>query len=72
MFALVKKNKRLYIVSEGGVNIYTPPDFLRDKIISRQQLQEVVGRLNAGQNYADVIMEFESYIADGYRNAKYR
>jgi hypothetical protein len=66
MFEVVKKNKRLYV--RNAVEEYTPPDFLRDKIITRQQLQKVADRLNTGHNYADVIMEFESSIMNDYRS----
>jgi hypothetical protein len=57
-FEVIKKNTRLYIV-QGGVEIYTPPDFLRPFLISREPLQKLAQRLSEIP-YIDAVLEFES------------
>lgn len=59
MYEVVKKFKRLYIVKDGEM-IYTPPDFIRHKIKSREELEEIASQLNQGTDYIDAIMKFET------------
>ena len=58
-YYVLKRNGRLWVVL-NDVGIYTPPDFLRNKIVNRSQLEAVCVRLNSGEDYADVIREFET------------
>lgn len=48
---VVKRNKMLHIVvEETGEVLYTPPDFLRPYINSRQDLQGLADHFTARQN----------------------
>lgn len=61
MFSLSKRHKRLVILNKDGEIVYTPPDFMRRFVPSRQELQFVVDKFNAiGQYDIQSIMEFES------------
>jgi len=59
-FRVIKKNKRLWIEDETGKLIYTPPDYIRHLIKSREQLQEVADKLSAGADYITEIVEFQT------------
>lgn len=57
-YSVCKRNGRLLVIQETEV-VYAPPDFLRHRIVSREQLQVVADRLNAGGDYIDVVRSFE-------------
>jgi hypothetical protein len=59
---LQKRNKRLEIVTVTDERVYSPPDYLRSYIRGRNEVQEVVDKLNSGCHYVDTIVEFESMI----------
>lgn len=54
-----KSNGRLIIADLSGRVLYTPPDFLRGRIRSRDAVADLARRINAGERYIDVITEFE-------------
>lgn len=58
---VVKRNKRLFIETENGEVVYTPPDFIRSKIHSREQLHKLIQRMET-VGYIDAVMEFETNI----------
>ena len=61
-FTLVKQYKRLKILDGSSKVVYTPPDFLRHKIVNRSQLQKLCDEFNEkGYNITSII-EFESSI----------
>lgn len=61
---VVKQNKRLYIQDESGKNLYTPPDFLRPYVTSREVIkrlaEEMSIELMETQDTIRTIMRFES------------
>lgn len=60
-YQVVKRNKRLYIEScESGNPVYTPPDFLRSHMKSRDQLKALADKLTAGESYIDAVAAFEA------------
>ena len=60
MFTLQKVNGRLHII-KNGKSVYSPPDFIRHKIRSKEDLQKVVDIFNTKNNYdIDAIVEFET------------
>lgn len=65
-YTLLKRNKRLHIIEvESDKSVYTPPDFLRNKIRDRTELQKVVDIFNEVGNYSiKAIMEFEGTFSD--------
>lgn len=58
-FSLVKFNKRLYIC-DNGEHIYSPPDFLRHRIFSRDQLNRMVDQMNETGDVFEAVWEFET------------
>ena len=65
MFAIQKINKRLHIVN-GGRPVYSPPDFVRGRVRSRDDLQLVADAFNARGAYDVVaVMEFETKLRPG-------
>jgi len=61
---VVKKNKRLSIVDEDDVVVYTLPDFLRKKIHSKTDLDVIIEKLREGIPEIDVIWCFERTMGD--------
>jgi len=60
MFAIQKINKRIHIVN-GGRPVYSPPDFIRGRVRSRDDLQLVADAFNARGDYdVGAVMEFET------------
>lgn len=60
-YQVVKRNKRLYIEScDSGNTVYTPPDFIRPHMKSRDQLKTLADKLTAGESYIDAVTAFES------------
>jgi hypothetical protein len=60
MTLVVKKlNKRLVIV-DGDAIFYCPPDFLRNKIKSRADLERLVEEIGVADQPIDAIMAFET------------
>ena len=59
---VVKRNKKLVVICfETGDVVYTPPDFLRKKMVNRDRLEHLADRLNIEWlNPIEAIMEFES------------
>ena len=58
---VVKRNKRLFIGRlETGDTVYTPPDFIRPHMKSRDQLKVLAEKLTAGESYIDAVVAFES------------
>lgn len=61
--AVVKRNKRLYIVDESGKTLYTPPDFLRPYVTNRDVIkslaEEMSIELMEKQDTIRSIMRFE-------------
>lgn len=65
---VIKKNKRLYIrVRETGELYYTPPDFIRKKIQSREIMVDLCNELSyiPYQDWFNVIFEFEGKMNKG-------
>lgn len=61
IYSVVKIDKRLFIVSEGGERVYTPPDFIRHKLNGRHGIQSLADRLNASGKYdIGAVAAFES------------
>src|SRR4051794_558145 len=52
------------VVAATGQVIYTPPDFLKDAITSRADLQLLAEALDRGERYIDAIMAFEADRSD--------
>ena len=46
MFRVIKRSKRLMIIDENDNIIYVPPDFLKQKTVSRAKLQELCDEFN--------------------------
>ena len=58
-FILVKRAGRLWVY-EDGQPLYTPPDFVRQAMLNRTLLAELVARLNAGASYIKSVVWFET------------
>ncbi len=66
-FEVKKINKRLFLCTlEDRKPIYTPPDFYRPHIRSRQELIAVANNINGGTPYIEAILEFETTLSDRY------
>lgn len=60
---ILKKDTRLKIIDENNKVVYSPPDFIRKKMLNRKQLQQVCDKLNdVGYYDINIIIEFESSI----------
>lgn len=60
MFTVRKMHKRLHVVGADGDSVYTPPDFLRSRIQSREALQRLADAFNAAGAYTiEAVVEFE-------------
>lgn len=63
-YRVSKRNKRLFIDdAESGEAIYSPPDFLRHRMKSREGMQRLAEELSAGACYIDAVIKFETNIA---------
>jgi hypothetical protein len=63
MYRVVKRNKKLMIIDNNDKMIYTPPSFLKDKIASREQVQELCDEFNRlTSRDIDAIIRFESQL----------
>lgn len=60
MYRVIKNRKRLYIVDDKEQVFYTPPDFVRSYIPSRDVLQEVADYWNEFGYDIKIIMEMEA------------
>jgi hypothetical protein len=58
-FALVKRNKR-FIIERDGEPVYSPPDFLRPKIVGRDPLHELARQMNEQGYSIGLIVAFET------------
>lgn len=56
----IKENKRIWIIDQEGNKIYTPPDFLRNKI-NKKIMTDVATKmsLTPRENWFNIIFEFE-------------
>jgi len=61
---VIKRNKRLMIQClENGEILYCPPDFIRDKLKSREPLIELAEKMLTTDTIK-LIMEFEKKVLD--------
>jgi hypothetical protein len=59
-YRVEKINKRLWIVTDSGEKVYTPPDFLLPYIHNRQGLVELAWRMTTIPSRIKLITEFET------------
>lgn len=61
-FQVVKANKRLWIECvETGERVYTPPDFIRHRLQSREPMRFLANKLNEiGRYDIGAVVAFES------------
>ena len=63
MYEMRKIHKRFFVIDDNGAKIYTMPDYMTGLLRSRQEFQEkIVDRLNQGDNYSKVILDFHEEI----------
>lgn len=60
---LVKRNKRLMIVNGEDQVIYSPPDFLRNFIRDRSEMQRLIDDAQRGRAMIDCVMSFERILS---------
>jgi hypothetical protein len=59
MFTVAKFNKRLYVM-DGDERLYTPPDFLRQRLTGRREMHALADSLNEGVPYIKAVIAFET------------
>jgi len=60
-YKMVKRNKRLIIVDSNDKLVYGMPDFLRNHLRDRKELQKLVDKFNiVGYRNIQDIVEFET------------
>jgi hypothetical protein len=61
-FQVIKANKRLWIETvETGERVYTPPDFMRHKMQSREPMRRCAAAFTAAGRYdIGAVVELES------------
>lgn len=64
-YDVAKINKRVHIIDGRTKIIYTPPDFIRDKMTNREKLKTLAEKFNQiGGRDIDAIIEFEASFYD--------
>lgn len=73
-YSMKKVNKYLFVIDSNDNLVYTTPNHMKHLMIDRYEFErEVVDRLNAGDRYIHVIMDFEEKLWDRHlkkRNPK--
>lgn len=57
---VVKRNRRLVVVDDEGVLVYCPPDWIRNRMAGRSDLQRLVNRVADGARLIDEIIALET------------
>ena len=62
-YKVTKLNGRLWVIDGNDMPVYTPPEFLRKHITSREQLAYVAEAFNKRRGYdIDAVMDFERLV----------